>query len=378
MEKINLIKLNSNFHHPKFDVLRGCAALFVLFAHSCQVFIWRLVGDDHLISQISGMIARYAVIIFFLLSGYLITQSIFNNISKNQKFDVIDYLSARIARIYPPLIFAISITLVFWIVINFCDLPGGKIPFGVTGDKYSVRQFFSLSWETDIYNALTMDGGFWIANGPLWSLYIEFHIYIVAMLFAIAAIHKGWARTSAVIIGAILCWHWFGLDVSAKWLFFWIWAIGSALAIAERFGYRAKLKEKYRGAILRVVVMVVVATIYKPQIALISGTWFSGLYQLIVAVILSYIVFLSTWMERKFPDSIKSTADFSYTLYVTHFPLILFAYSISQFWIGLAWERTLSAMLSAMVVAIVLAKLSARYVENQRMFKAELMKAWGR
>lgn len=95
-------------------MFRGIAAIIVLLGHVSEAYIARFFGSDHLIFQTSGTIARHAVLIFFLLSGYLITVSIMINIRRNAYFSVVDYLSARISRIHPPFLGAIIVVLVCW------------------------------------------------------------------------------------------------------------------------------------------------------------------------------------------------------------------------------------------------------------------------
>ena len=100
-------KLQPIEYHPKFELLRGIAAIIVLIVHAIQLYWFRLIGSSNEIALISGLFGRHAVLLFFLLSGYLITLSILTNIIRNQRFDWTEYAAARIARIYPPLIGAI-------------------------------------------------------------------------------------------------------------------------------------------------------------------------------------------------------------------------------------------------------------------------------
>ena len=60
--------------------IRGAATLVVVGAHSIQIFLLRFLGLDHVIAKIAGQMAAHAVLVFFIVSGYLISLSILKNI----------------------------------------------------------------------------------------------------------------------------------------------------------------------------------------------------------------------------------------------------------------------------------------------------------
>ncbi|MFL6812776.1 MAG: acyltransferase family protein, partial [Bradyrhizobium sp.] len=116
--------------NTRFDVARGLAALVVFVAHLNQIFIWRFFQPVSWMEMVSGWAARAAVLVFFLLSGLLITKSIISNIKRNGYFEPTDYLLNRIARLYPPLLFAVLLTVVVVSVIHFLGLPGSTGALG--------------------------------------------------------------------------------------------------------------------------------------------------------------------------------------------------------------------------------------------------------
>lgn len=52
--------------------------------------------------------------VFFVISGYVITQSIFFNIQKNNQFNLLNFFKKRILRIIPNLIFILSVIFIFY------------------------------------------------------------------------------------------------------------------------------------------------------------------------------------------------------------------------------------------------------------------------
>ena len=97
--------MTSRQYIPAIDGLRALAVLSVILFHGfSQFFPGGFVGVD----------------IFFVISGYLITQIIASQISSNQ-FSFIEFYSRRIRRIFPALILVfIAVYALGWFVM----LPG--------------------------------------------------------------------------------------------------------------------------------------------------------------------------------------------------------------------------------------------------------------
>ena len=72
------------------DVLRGASALIVAFAHSFQIFVlpyFGLYGFPHLFTS---WLATYAVVTFFIVSGFMIRLSVSNHSDENG-FNIIKF-----------------------------------------------------------------------------------------------------------------------------------------------------------------------------------------------------------------------------------------------------------------------------------------------
>lgn len=238
---------------------RGVAAISVLLTHTYYVFANKFVpGPDPILFTL-GLGSESAVYTFFFLSGFLITLSIANNVRKAGSFDVARYSLSRVIRIYPPLIG--TIILIFG-VGEIIKLVGG--PLNLPG-----REVYSAP-ASQIWTALALRSGLGIADGPLWSLYIEGQIYIIAGGVAMI----GWSSTWYLrILGAIIVFVGYRLPQTNEWFNFYasIWLAGAAACV----------------------LMKGVQIILPP-----SPRWLS------------------------------STGNFSYSLYVIHFPILLLALSL--------------------------------------------------
>ena len=85
-------------HSNNFDFLRVIAALLVLISHCPELFNYSVFNSDPFSQSIGMSMGRTAVLIFFIISGYLISRS------WESKESITDFFIARFLRIYPALI----------------------------------------------------------------------------------------------------------------------------------------------------------------------------------------------------------------------------------------------------------------------------------
>ncbi len=167
-------------HWPLLDFLRATAALLVVFAHS-RVFYFPNIGAADqpswrmLFYFITGL-GDEAVIIFFVLSGFLVGGSLAESIRQG-RFDLMRYLIARFTRIYAVYIPALAITeAIFafgWLFLN--DPADGAL------SGHQALDFGGVSQAICFLSGLQ---GFscpaWDQNPPLWSLGFEWALYLFA------------------------------------------------------------------------------------------------------------------------------------------------------------------------------------------------------
>lgn len=159
-------------------LLRHFAAFFVLISHSFD-----LTGNfnNEFLRKISGQhisFSKIGLIIFFFISGFLITQSLIFSASIKQ------FIWKRFLRIYPALIVLMILT-VFVLGTFFTTMP--------------LKQYFASSktWEY-LFGASLIRLRFVLpgvfhgegVNGSLWTLPIEFRLYLLLALLSIVGIIK--------------------------------------------------------------------------------------------------------------------------------------------------------------------------------------------
>lgn len=344
----------------RFDVARGVAALVVLVAHLAQAFAWRLYGSGSWLEMTLGWAARFAVLVFFLLSGRLIVASIASNISRNGYFDATDYVLSRVARLYPPLLIAVALAAGAVAIIHVFDLPGAN------GTPLGTLRASGLHFTAgEIMRSLLLYNGMTVVDGPLWTLYIEVKLYVGAGGAAILAFSRTPAVRligAAVFLFAVLT----GSDHYRFWFFASVWCLGAItnLPTAQKTNTFVPIAA---GAIL----LCYATPAFSDYIDGPSGS----LIQATGCVAIAYALLLRDWGEVYFPGWLLKSGDFSYTLYVSHFPILAIGLSLS-----LALDQTsvvvavLAALCSA-ATALLFAVIGAPLFENTAATKRSL-KRW--
>jgi len=156
----------------QFDSLRGASAIAVVIGHSNQILIAPTYDG---LSEWLGLLAQAAVMVFFVLSGFLICKSISGNIAKHQGyFSLTKYVGDRFIRIWPPLLFSLAL-MAFLYLLAPVVFPSGSNAFLAPTKNALVRTAFTFDLTQALGAGLALNGFFTdtpSANGALWSLSI--------------------------------------------------------------------------------------------------------------------------------------------------------------------------------------------------------------
>lgn len=342
----------------RLDAVRGASSLVVLFSHVAQVFMYRLSGDQGSVPTFFYNASLHAVLIFFLLSGHLITRSILSNQARNGTLDIVDYLAARVARIYPPLVGSILLAILVYALIVFMWLPGAYA-YGLPTDVYVARSAYVIT-ARDLLGALLVQGGMLRVNGPLWSLYIECHLYFAALLFFLAlAGRKRWLMLAALLL--LVAYDYWKFDHFVVSVI--VWSLGALTAFRLR-------SHRWLG------VLAILACAFLVAVAVLDGSLLGAAssplslpVQVAASTVYAWLLFGTALEKWKPPRWMIASADYSYSLYVIHFPLLLFALSLSQGFMGTSVFRTSLVCALATVGCISCAYFFARIFERQALFK---------
>ncbi|MBC7708636.1 MAG: acyltransferase [Rhizobacter sp.] len=323
-------------HDNNFDVLRLFAAWLVLFSHSYplsgQPFadpFSRYVGLD----TAGGV----GVAIFFLLSGYLVTQS------WQRSSSVTSFVWKRVRRIYPALVVCVLIS-----VLLVGPILSTLAPAVYATHPQSISYLLTATgWDIQY----VVPGVFWdntyrhTFNGSLWSLPYELACYVALLVVGLLPLALRWKVSAvAVTLACMLLVRplsppasplevMFGLDgyTVKLGLFF---AVGSMYLC-----WSPRLKPLWWvGAIGALVAWAL------PDSALSRLLWMLSLSTLVLAIALGM-----SWL----PKLPAAMGDWSYGLYLYAFPVqqILAHYRVDKL-LGFAGFTALSTLLAVCCAAL--------------------------
>lgn len=155
----------TNSRNNNLDALRLIAAFMVLYSHS-------LVSNTHTFSFYNGSIGWVGLEIFFIISGFLITQSFLRQ-------SYTRFLWGRILRIFPALILVVLVS-VFIIGPLFTNSP----------DYFDNKLTYSYLINATLFDySPSLPGVFYgDTNISLWTLRYEFLLYLLVMLIGMVGL----------------------------------------------------------------------------------------------------------------------------------------------------------------------------------------------
>jgi peptidoglycan/LPS O-acetylase OafA/YrhL len=304
------------------DLMRGLAALLVLLGHWRNlVFVdFPKVASHRLLLSLPYAITsaqHQAVIIFFVLSGYLIAGSVHRSFARDG-WNWTNYLIHRLVRLWIVLIPGLLLCLLW-------DLTGTALHLAPTLYSGQVLNGFIADVSPRLAPQIFLGNLFFLQNilvpafgsdGPLWSLANEFWYYLFFPL-GIIAVRRSSAPVQRVISGVLfLAIAWFvGRGIL---LLFPVWLAGAALALIRR--RRLGNGSRIFAAFVYTPLPFIFAKLHGIP-SLLSDYLFS-------AVTFAFLLVLLSAVGPADPQSFftrfsRALARFSYTLYVVHLPFIL-------------------------------------------------------
>jgi peptidoglycan/LPS O-acetylase OafA/YrhL len=169
-----------------FDFLRIVLASLVMLSHSWSLLQGHLRADPLSVASHGQMDSgAMAVNAFFILSGFLITQSWLRSASS------LDYLTRRVLRIYPGFLVAAAITAVVF------------SPMLEPDPRAYWRDFPWPKFLTGLLDLRLMTSETSLVNGSLWSIRFEFLCYLGVIVLGSAGLLGRRARMLAALLMAM-------------------------------------------------------------------------------------------------------------------------------------------------------------------------------
>ena len=295
------------------DVLRVIAALTVFFYH-CVLF-WYPDRVEGLV----GHLGHRAVIIFFVLSGYVIAHATWRRETNLRVYTV-----ARLSRLYSVVLPALILTaLLSWVGSHLNPSAYALLVHPHAIARYFLTTFFLQSLWT--LNAAPP------TNGPFWSLGYEFWYYAI---FAAAVFVPSRPTRIAMVALLVLVSGIDSLLLMPSWLLgVWLYRKGRTLTLNPAAA---------GGGLVAAFVAVFAAVVFLPDWPwhygyppfLFSSAFLSdGLIGLLLAALIWFFDQLtrSRQVPARLDAAIRWAADHTFSLYLYHFPLLLFVTAVVPF-----------------------------------------------
>ena len=321
------------------DTARAIAAVMVVISHAVQIIWLPVHGLGTWTHRLNSFLSDTAVIVFLVLSGYFISASIVANVTRNGRFNALEYAVSRCLRIYPPLVFAILLSVVLYLVMMVFSMPGvrGSLAFAV--DKYVAREVIHVS-VADAVNSIVMRDGLLLINGPLWSLYLEVKLYVLAGLLAFTAIglRRRQSLVAAIALSLVVAWLASMMIARPHWFYAAWWCVGALLFLAGSSGASVRLLSLLACAACLAVILLLTEI----GVAREAG-------RVTAVIVLAYAMFFRWTAGERITRAI---AEYSFTLYLVHFPILIFFYSLFVAIVG-PQPPTVAARMAVMGLGIV-------------------------
>ena len=343
----------TSFKGPGFDHVRLFAAIIVLL-HHCRGLQYPDIRDDPLLHYSAGYMdfGRFAVVIFFAISGFLVTPGLLRTAN------VVDYAVHRSVRIFPGLIVNVVLTI---------------LVLGPILTTHSLASYFRDP-QTYLYakNILTLmvnylpgvvasDGSpVSSINGALWTLHFEVLCYILlGLLGAFGLLSRRnlvlalWCASYAIYIA---------IETSPPF----------AAILSGRFSTFVSLFVYFGGGVLlylfraRIPFSPILAC---AALALLLAALPLGGGSFAMPICLPYLMMFCGLSVL--PGKVPLKYDLSYGVYLIHAPILL-AFSLAFpnmhiWWIGAA---------VVFLVTLVLAYASWIFVEGPALSKKKVVSNW--
>jgi len=162
----------ARIYFPNLNGLRFIAAFLVIINHTEQLKLFFNLGDGT-VAPFAKICGKIGVMLFFVLSGFLITYLLLLEENKLSTINVKKFYIRRFLRIAP--LYFLIIVIVFFVLQNFSfwDIPRMKDPIKNNFfETFLLHVFFLPNLVTAIY-------GFLPYIAPAWSIGTEEQAYLI-------------------------------------------------------------------------------------------------------------------------------------------------------------------------------------------------------
>ena len=312
------------------DVYRGFAALLVFIGHLKNGYFkdYAHIEENNFLIDFFYFITSLghaAVIIFFVLSGFVITNLILKDWNS---FSFSEYTINRLVRLWVVLIPSILFALmVYWFLSIYSPeiIQGNYRDIINSGPSFENNEISIFQILGNIFFLQEIYVDTFAINSPLWSLSYEFWYYIFfpVLLFNLEIFKNNISKTKAFYFFIILVLIFLLIPFKIL-LYFVIWLLGSLIYLLRK----VQIKYLKINVILSLVFFSLSLINYKLKIFELKNFY----QDFIIAIGFSYFLLVTLNLNIKI-FKIKvfhQLSKISYSLYLFHFPMVLILFALIQ------------------------------------------------
>lgn len=312
---------------PALDGLRGIAILLVLLAHAEIVNVY-----------VAGMVG---VTLFFVLSGFLITYLLLDEVVDTGGVDLRAFYGRRALRLLPALVVYLVAIAILMPLLGL-DLP-----------------IWDMTWPPALYvaNYVQIFGQDIYAHRHLWSLAVEEHFYLVwPVLVLLGATRR--LKLLGMVLACLIVWRLGVGAFSPMWAYHstdanaYALGLGCLIAAAHHRGWRIRLPQRTAEAGVMGLVILGLVPVRDLEHLYAIGVWLPPLAAFLgAACVLAAIELRPAFLGGA---GVRWFGGISYSLYLWHAPLLQIP----------CLAATRFTRLAAVALAIGIAWMSWKWIES--------------
>ena len=338
------------------DLFRWVAALAVLVNHVENRLLVRILDIPpperewvHYVYAFLSGFGHQAVMVFFVISGFLVGGGLWSELKKHRNIEVPGYFAKRIVRLWVVVFPTLFLVLIFdgLSIVYFGGLRNGLFDADIY-DKLSVGSFMcnALFLQTTVCFEYGDDSA-------LWSLYNEFWYYVIwpPLLISLATVWSTSARLLCVIFVVISLFvlTYFQFSGSSLAPYMCIWLMGVLAAMLDK----SLTKSPVIAGLTFLALLMIIRLGVRREFAE-SHQYFRFIIDVLAASAFANLL-LSLKCDKNLHGPIGNRihprlAAFSFSLYCVHTPILTLYASVLITYCGIGWQMKPDGPLTWLII----------------------------
>lgn len=295
------------------DLVRAGAAQMVVFGHAMSYFgIFNILHEPNI-----PWMQNIAVVLFFILSGFIISHTVAQRVSAQPTYGFYDYFVERFSRVFSAFIPALVLVLLVDFVSRALAPDAYRYMSGFDAQTFVANLFMLQDYPFSFFFECCTSFG---SARPFWTIAVEWWIYMFYGFLVLVLARRATVQT--LLIGVLL---------AAVPFFHATLGRGNGLAVVWFFGVIMYLLIS-DGRMFKVAnsvkVLVVLLSLFAAAFrsAVVGMTAYDPIFAFLLALALIYCVdlFSSVTVPSTVATIVRAGAGYSFTLYLVHYTVLDF------------------------------------------------------